>query len=142
MEIRELVVLTGVPAKTIRYYEEIGLLPPPSRKPNGYREYSEADVDRLRLVAGARRVDLSLEDTKEILDLRDRQVAPCSVLLELLDRKAKEIHQRINELEALERDLKKLYSLGLTFPIDDVAGKNCVCHLVSEQTPTRKYTRG
>ncbi len=133
MEIRELAERTGVPAKTIRYYEEIALLPSPPRKSNGYREYSETDVDRLKLVAGARRLDLTLEDIKEILDLRDRQIAPCGVLLELLDRKAKEIHQRINELQVLERDLKKLYSFGMTFPTDDVEGKNCVCHLVSDQ---------
>jgi DNA-binding transcriptional MerR regulator len=142
MEIRQLVERSGVPAKTIRYYEEVNLLPSPSRKPNGYREYSEADVNRLKLVAGARRVDLSLEDIKEILDLRDRRIAPCSVLLDLLDRKASEIHQRINELEVLEKDLKKLRSLGQTFPTDDVEGKNCVCHLVSEQVITKKYTRG
>ena len=43
MEIRELVKHTSVPAKTIRYYEEIKLLPPPARKPNGYREYSDVD---------------------------------------------------------------------------------------------------
>lgn len=133
MEIRQLVELTGVPAKTIRYYEEIDLLPSPSRKPNGYREYSKADVDRLKLVAGARRLDLTLDDIKEILDLRDRQIAPCGILLDLLDNKAKEINQRITELQALEKDLKQLYSLGRTFPTDDVEGKNCVCHLVSEQ---------
>ncbi|MCH7662552.1 MAG: MerR family transcriptional regulator [Chloroflexi bacterium] len=133
MEIRELVKHTGVPAKTIRYYEEIDILPPPARKPNGYREYSEVDVDRLKLVAGARRLDISLDEIKEILDLRDRQIAPCGVLLDLLDNKAKEIKERITELQALEKDLQQLYSLGLTFPTDDVEGKNCVCHLVSEQ---------
>jgi len=53
MEIRELVQKTSIPAKTIRYYEDIGLLPPPARKPNGYRDYADADVERLKLVAGA-----------------------------------------------------------------------------------------
>lgn len=133
MEIRELAELTGVSAKTIRYYEEIDLLPSPARKPNGYREYSEVDVDRLKLVAGARRLDLTLEDIKEILDLRDRQIAPCGVLLDLLDNKAQEINQRIIELKALAKDLKQFYSLGRTFPTDDVQGKKCVCHLISEQ---------
>ena len=91
MEIRELSKLTNVPAKTIRYYEEVKLLPSPNRKPNGYRDYTESDVERLKLVAGARRLDFSLAEIKEILDLRDRGIAPCSVLLDLLDRKAKEI---------------------------------------------------
>jgi DNA-binding transcriptional MerR regulator len=60
MQIRELSQRTGLPAKTIRYYEEIGLLPPPKRLDNSYRDYSEVDVARTRLVAGARRLDLSL----------------------------------------------------------------------------------
>jgi DNA-binding transcriptional MerR regulator len=87
MEIRDLVKHTGVPAKAIRYYEEIDILPPPARKPNGYRDYSDVFVDRLKLVAGARRLDFSLDEIQEILDLRDRQVAPCGVLLDLLDNK-------------------------------------------------------
>ena len=132
MQISELSEHTGVPAKTIRYYEETGLLPTPIRKPNGYREYRAADVDRLKLVAGARRLDFSLAEISEIIDLRDRRIAPCGVMLELLDQKAEEIGQRIAELQRVQEDLGALYSAGLTFPTDDVEGKNCVCHLVSE----------
>ena len=130
MQINELERFTGVPAKTIRYYEEIALLPPPNRKPNGYREYSDIDIERLKLVSGARRLDFSLAEIKEILDLRDRGIAPCGVLLDLLDRKSKEISQRILELKEMQEDLQQLNSLGATFPTDDVEGKNCVCHLV------------
>ena len=132
MRISELSEHTGVPAKTIRYYEEMGLLPTPIRKPNGYREYTEPDIDRLKLVAGARRLDFSLAEISEIIDLRDRRIAPCGVLLELLDQKAEEIGQRIAELQRVQKDLEALYSVGLTFPTDDIEGKNCVCHLVSE----------
>jgi len=130
MQINELEKMTGVSAKTIRYYEEIALLPPPNRKPNGYRDYSESDIERLKLVSGARRLDFSLAEIKEILDLRDRDIAPCGVLLELLERKANEINQRIAELKEMQDDLINLYSLGVTYPTDDVEGKNCVCHLV------------
>lgn len=130
MQINELERITGVSAKTIRYYEEIALLPPPNRKPNGYRDYSKADIERLMLVSGARRLDFSLAEIKEILDLRDRGIAPCGVLLELLDRKANGINQRIAELKEMQEDLTNLYSLGATYPTDDVEGKNCVCHLV------------
>ena len=87
MEMREFVSLTRVSAKTIRYYEQINLLPPPARRQNGYREYSKTDVDRLRLVAGLRRLDFSLDEVKEILDFRDRRLAPCKTLLNLLDKK-------------------------------------------------------
>lgn len=134
MQIQDLSHQTGVSAKTIRYYEEIGVLPPPARQLNGYREYSEADVNRLRLVVGARRLDLPLAEIREILDLRDQGEAPCKTLLERLSAKADEIAERINALQSLENELRQLYALGLTYPTDDVEGKACVCHLVSEQT--------
>ena len=71
-------------------------------KPNGYREYREVDVDRLKLVAGARCLDFSLAEISEIIDLRDRQIAPCGVLLDLLNQKSEEISQRIAELQRVQ----------------------------------------
>ncbi|MBE2220637.1 MAG: heavy metal-responsive transcriptional regulator [Anaerolineae bacterium] len=136
MQIQEFSRQTYLPAKTIRYYEEISLLPPPRRLENGYRDYDEADVTRARLVAGARRLNFSLDDIQEILDLRDRQIAPCRVVLDLLAEKADEINRRIAELQRMEAELRELRELGATFPTDDVDGKNCVCHLVSEQSKT------
>jgi DNA-binding transcriptional MerR regulator len=133
VQIKQLSRSTGLPEKTIRFYEAIGVLPPPKRRPNGYREYGEADVARVRFVAGLRRLDFSLDDVGEILAMRDRREAPCRVVLEWLSARADEIAQRIAELRRLEEDLRRLYSLGLTFPTDDVDGKNCVCHLVSEK---------
>ncbi|HRN51114.1 MAG TPA: MerR family transcriptional regulator [Anaerolineales bacterium] len=134
MDIREIAKITHVSPKTIRYYEEIKLLPPSRRRPNGYRVYARVDVDRLNLVAGLRRLDFSLSEIKELLDLRDRRIAPCRALLDQINKKAVEIHVRMEELQKLEQDLKTLHSLGLTFPTDDIEGKNCVCHLVSTQS--------
>ncbi len=54
MVIHELTKQTGVPAKTIRYYESIGLLPRPKRTANNYRQYTPADVERLRFRSLAR----------------------------------------------------------------------------------------
>lgn len=133
MQIKEFSRQTGLTAKTIRYYEEIGLLPPPRRLENGYRDYDTSDVERARLVAGARRLDFSLDDIQEILDLRDRQIALCQVVLDLLEEKTSEISRRIVELQHMETELRNLHRLGETFPTDDVDGKNCVCHLVREQ---------
>lgn len=138
MEIREIVKISGVSAKTIRYYEDIGLLPPPARMPNGYRDYSKSDVDRLMLAVGARRLDFSIKEIKEILDLRDSNIAPCKTLLGLLEKKSDEIGLRIKELRNLKKDLQELHSLGLTFPMDDIEGKECVCHLVSEYSEEKR----
>lgn len=132
MQIKELSERTGLQDKTIRFYEEVGVLPAPERLPNGYRNYGETDVERAKFVAGLRRLDFSLDDVGEILGMRDRREAPCRVVLNLIAEKADEIAQRIAELSRLEKDLRQLHSLGLTFPTDDVDGKNCVCHLVSE----------
>jgi len=133
MQIKELAQRTNLSSKTIRYYEEIGLLPPPRRLPNGYRDYNDGDVDRVKFVVGARNLDFSLDDIDEILALRDRREAPCRVVLEMLQQRANEVNQRIAELQRLEADLRELHELGQTFPMDDVDGKNCVCHLVSER---------
>ena len=134
MKIQEFAQLTGLPSKTIRYYETIGILSSPQRAPNGYREYSEQDLARARFVAGARSLDLSLEEIREILAMQDRREAPCRTLLDLIEHKANYIEERIRLLKQMEVDLRELHQLGLKFPTDDVDGKNCICHLVSEHS--------
>lgn len=134
MQMKSFAQQTSLPPKTIRYYEEIGLLPSPKRLDNGYRDYSETDVARAKFVAGARHLDFSLDDIQEILELRDQRKAACRVVLDLLEEKANEISQRIAELQQMETELRELRCFGETFPTDDVDGKNCVCHLVSETT--------
>ena len=132
MKIQEFAQLTGLSPKTIRYYESIGVLSSPQRTPNGYRDYNERDIERARFVAGIRSLDLSLDEIAEILAMRDRREAPCRTLLDLIEQKADQIEERIQLLKQMQIDLRQLHDLGLTFPTDDVDGKNCICHLVSE----------
>ncbi len=134
MKIQEFAQQTGLSTKTIRYYESIGLLSSPRRAPNGYREYHKQDLARARFVAGTRSLDLSLEEIREILAMQDRREAPCRTLLNLIEQKANQIEERIRLLEQMEFDLRQLHKLGLTFPTDDIDGKNCICHLVSEHS--------
>ena len=133
MKIQEFAQLSGLPAKTIRYYESIGILPSPQRTPNGYRDYTEKDLERARFVAAIRSLELSLDEVAEILAMRDRREAPCRTLLDRIEQKANQIEDRIRLLKQMEIDLRQLHELGLTFPTDDVDGKNCICHLVSER---------
>ena len=72
MQIKQLAAFAKVSPKTIRYCESIGVLPEPERSPNRYREYEESDVERLKLVLGARRLEFSLNDVIEIIAMRDR----------------------------------------------------------------------
>ena len=141
MQLKTLARKTGLADSAIRYYESIGLLPEPERRPNGYRDYDEDDVARLQFVAGARALDFSLDDIAEILALRDRREAPCRVVLDLLQEKEEEIARRIAELKRLKMELQQLYTLGQTFPTDDVDGKTCVCHLVQNVDKSESRTR-
>lgn len=134
MKIQEFAQLTGLSTKTIRYYETIGILSPPQRASNGYREYGEGHLARAHFVAGARSLGLSLDEIREILAMQDRREAPCRTLLNLIEQKANDIEERIRLLKQMEVDLRELHQLGLTFPTDDVDGKNCICHLVSEHS--------
>lgn len=134
MKIQEFAQLTGMSSKTIRYYESIGILPSPQRTANGYRDYNEQDVERARFVAGMRSLDLSLDEIQELLAMRDRREAPCRTLLDLMEQKVNQIDERIRLLQQMEVDLRQLHRLGLTFPTDDIDGKHCICHLVSEHS--------
>lgn len=132
MKIQTFSKLTGLSAKTIRYYESIGILASPRCAANGYREYDKQAVERARFVAGARSLELSLDEIAEILAMRDRREAPCRTMLNLIKQKADQIEERIRLLRQMKEDLRQLHKLGLTFPTDDIDGKNCICHLVSE----------
>lgn len=130
MVIHELAAQTGVPAQTIRYYESIGLVPRPKRAANNYRQYTAADAERLRLIAGARSLGISLDDIAEILAARDKGIAPCDRVLKTLVMQLDEIDRRIADLLVLRESLKQLHAQGKILPRDDVAGERCICYLL------------
>ena len=76
MFIKELAKQTGLATKTIRYYESIGLVPPPQRAENNYREYGPADAERLRFIGAARSLGFSLNDIAEFLAARNDGLLP------------------------------------------------------------------
>lgn len=108
--IGEVATRTGLDRKTIRYYEEAGLVPKPARKRSGYasagyRLYSEQDVERLRLIKGARLLDLSLVEIRQLLTSLNGPAArpPLRRLLQeklaALDRKMKDLQLLRNRIE-------------------------------------------
>jgi MerR family transcriptional regulator, copper efflux regulator len=100
---------SGVPPKTIRFYEEIGVIKP-ARSENRYRAYGEADIHRLRFIHRARSLGFSLKDVGALLELyRDRKRASREVKrlalehVAALDRKIADLTQIRNEIAALAR---------------------------------------
>ncbi len=130
MVIRELAQQTGVPAKTIRYYESIGLLPRPKRMSNNYRQYTPADVGRLRLIASARSLGFSLDDISEIVAARDKGIAPCQRVLDAIAQRLMDVDRRIADLLTLRESLQRIHREGAALPLNDVSGDNCVCYLL------------
>lgn len=128
-QIGELSAQTDVPEKTIRYYEEIGLLPPAKRSANGYRAYDEADVERLRFIRRARALDIGLDEIAEILGFRERNEPPCKYVMDLMHEQIDKVEERIRNLQQIRDELKALYEAGLQLP-EDVQMCECVCHLI------------
>ena len=98
----------GLNPKTIRYYEQIGLLPSPRRTRAGYRLYAAADRGRLGFILKARSIGLTLEEIGEILALRHEGQQPCGHVLALLDRKVAAIDQQLRALEDVRQELVTL----------------------------------
>ncbi|HMN14205.1 MAG: heavy metal-responsive transcriptional regulator [Anaerolineaceae bacterium] len=129
LRISELSEQTDVPSKTIRYYEEIGLLPKPPRTANGYRVYSQDDVDRLQFIRRARALDFALDEIAEILAFRERNEPPCAHVMDLICHQIDAIESRIRDFERIRDELKALHEAGQDLP-EDVRMRTCICHLV------------
>ncbi|MCL8206679.1 MAG: heavy metal-responsive transcriptional regulator [Actinomycetia bacterium] len=106
--IGELAARTGIPARTIRFYEAKGVLPPPPRSTSGYRWYGPADVKRLELLRRAKALGLTLEAIGSVIALREGGHAPCAHVRQLLDDRLAEIRKQLDALRALEAELQAL----------------------------------
>lgn len=130
LRIAEAAERSGIPATTIRYYEDEGLVRPADREPNGYRTYDDRDVARLRFVARARALGLPTDSLRELVDLWDRdRCGPVADRLRdrLRDRLA-ETQQRITDLLALADDLQEvLAGLEQSPRHDGPCSDDCAC---------------
>lgn len=107
VKIGALAAQTGVTAKTIRFYETAGVLPPPVRGPNGYRLYRRDAADLLRFIKQARGLDLTLAEIKELVAIRRRGEVPCSHVYQLLKEKAEDLARKLKDVTALRRELRR-----------------------------------
>lgn len=98
---------SGLPPKTIRYYEEIGLLKA-DRRENGYRDYSESHIRRLHFLHRARDLGFSVEECRQLLSLYDDDHRESSEVKALAEAKLRDIEQRIAELTSLKSALHHL----------------------------------
>lgn len=137
MRIGDLARELGVSADTLRFYERSGLLPPPQRAENGYRDYGPAEMERIRLMLDLRRLDVPLSDAARIAGWC--QTGHCSeassALPEVLAARRAALRERIEGLQALDRRLAELERhLALSaLPMAGAAGPCCAAAAAVEE---------
>lgn len=98
---------SGLPPKTIRYYEDIGLIHP-GRADNGYRDYSMPDVHKLAFLHRSRDLGFSIEECRQLLALYEDKTRASSDVRTMAERKVAELDRKMKELKQLRKTLNHL----------------------------------
>jgi Cd(II)/Pb(II)-responsive transcriptional regulator len=146
MRIGELGQATGVDGETVRYYERTGLLPPPSRQANGYRDYGPEHLERLAFIRHCRALDMPLAEVKRLLDFVAHPEADCGDINRLIDEQLARVRARLKSMHALEKQLAALRArcdaghvaaeCGILHELVAAAhGEACACHGAEPKKP-------
>ncbi|MBW4551915.1 MAG: heavy metal-responsive transcriptional regulator [Aphanocapsa sp. GSE-SYN-MK-11-07L] len=134
LQIGEVARLSGLPVKTVRYYEELGLLTSTvSRSPAGYRLFSAQVINRLSFIRRAQALGLSLHEIGELLSVHDRGELPCGQVKQRLQARLGAIAEQIRALETLSTELKGILCAWQDQPPIHLQGKTICPNLQSDQ---------
>jgi MerR family copper efflux transcriptional regulator len=122
-----------VPIKTIRYYEEIGLIQAEKRTSGGFRLFSPGTLGRLGFIKRAQNLGLSLQEIGEILTIHDHGQRPCDAVRDKFQTKLAEIDQRIAQLQVLKQELQSLMAQPLPTPAD--YAEDTICPIIEQSQP-------
>ena len=100
--------MSGITAKTIRYYEQVGLIPPAGRAANGYRDYDKKDVQVLRFIKRSRSLGFSVEEVSNLLDLWLNGGRASADVKSIATKHIAEIEEKIIEMQSIVGTLKNL----------------------------------
>ena len=139
MRIGELARLSDCDVETIRFYEREGLLAAPAREANGYRSYTEAHLVQLNFIRHCRSLGIGLPEVRILRSFQARPELACEEINQLIDRQIGRIHQQVETLRLLERQLhalrdtchatQKASECGILRNLAQAAeGENCSCH--------------
>ena len=108
MKIGELATGTATKVETVRYYEKIGLLPPPARTAGNYRAYGNEHLARLSFIRRARDLGFTLESVRELLSLSDNKSQSCEAVDSMARVHLSDIERKISDLTALHSELDRV----------------------------------
>ncbi len=127
---------TGLNPKTIRYYEEIGLVPKPERTESRYRLYAPEVIDLLHFIKQAQGFGLRLLEIKEIIAIRQQGKLPCLHVRALLEEKLKDLDRKVVELLTLRDELRHLLANWTRRARSAGSAKAAVCpHIEAAEWP-------
>ncbi len=135
MRIGDLAKKTGVNPKTLRYWEEIGLLPRPPRNISGYRDYGEEYVDLCRFILKAKSLGFKLDEIREILEIRFSGEEPCGCVVD-------KIREKIDQIDRLIEDLKRRRDLLESLLSRRRSGTAPVCPIIESDVELENEPAG
>ena len=127
MRVSQLAKTLDLSPDTVRFYTRIKMLRPEKKSTNGYWEYSEKDVLRMRFIASARQIGFSVTDIEKILAEADRKESPCPAVQQLIEQRLSETSQRISEMLLLR---KRMYAAANEWNLN--SGKAPIGHSVCD----------
>ncbi len=130
LKIGELKARSGISVKTIRYYEQLGLIEAEKRTEGGFRLFTPEAIARLAFIKRSQSLGLSLQEIGEILHVHDQGKLPCQEVRHKLQAKVKDIEQRIEELQLLKTQLKSL--IDTPKDISTNPAKDIICPIIQQ----------
>lgn len=133
MLVNEVAKIMNIGPETVRFYTRIKLLHPEKNRLNGYREFGEKDLNRLKFILAARQLGFSVDDIHQILADSDKMKSPCPEVRRLLAKRLEETEQRFQQMKQLRRRMKQALNLWKKMPDMEPTGQ-MICHLIEDFT--------
>lgn len=129
MRVIEVADKLGVSADTVRYYTRIKLLDPTANPHNGYKEYSQADIERLKFIVASRQLGFTVDDITTIIAKADDHQSPCPTVRRLIEKRLEETERQFQDLLALRTRMKTALEQWEDLP-DRTPNGHMICHMI------------
>ena len=136
LQIGEVAAISELPIKTVRYYDEQGLLTPTvSRSKSNYRLFEASVLQRLAFIKRSQSLGLSLREIGDILTVHDQGQLPCEDVKQNLQKKVQQVTEQIEALQLLRSELQGLLSGWQDHPSAEIAARTICPNLEAIATP-------
>ena len=129
MQVHEIATRAAVSPHVVRYYTRLGLLRPTRDPRNKYKDFSEADLQRLAFILKAKRLGFTLGEARLVLDMSRKGKTPCPLVREIVRRRVADNALDLAEVTALQERMQSALRKWRTMP-DGIPDGQAICHLI------------